>query len=104
MAEALTGRQWHAVWAPATWSTTSTREGNLILMTLPIASSSVFTVDTAPSDPAWFDAERSAAQIAVVVNDVTVNVFATHLALNAAHRQSQLDSLQAWIGGLRRLE
>ncbi|MBA2603887.1 MAG: endonuclease/exonuclease/phosphatase family protein, partial [Acidobacteria bacterium] len=97
--EALTGQQWQGVWAPAPWSTTTTQEGNLILTTLPIASSSTFTVDTAPWDSGWFDTKRSAARLAVVVNDGTVNVFGTHLALNATHRQSQLDALQAWIDG-----
>jgi endonuclease/exonuclease/phosphatase family metal-dependent hydrolase len=95
--QALTGKTWNSVWAPAPGGTASSMEGNLILTMLPVASSSTIQIDSAPGDPSFLDAKRSAAQVGVVVNGVTVNVFGTHLGLSATHRQAQLDTLQTWV-------
>jgi endonuclease/exonuclease/phosphatase family metal-dependent hydrolase len=97
--ETLTGQQWNAVWAPAPRPSTTTPEGNLILTMLPIVSSSTLSIDSAPSDPTWLDSKRSAAQVEIVVNEQPVHVFGTHLALDAAQRASQLETLRTWISG-----
>lgn len=95
--QALTGKTWHKVWAPAPRPSPATPEGNLILTTLPIASSAALEINTAPGDPTFLDTKRSAVHAAVVVNGTTVNVFGTHLAVNATHRQRQLELLQSWL-------
>lgn len=95
--EALTGQEWTAVWAPGPRPATATPEGNLMLTTLPVVSSSIFQHDSAPWDPAWLDTKRAAAQIGVAVNGVTVNVFGTHLPIDASHRRLHVDAMLAWI-------
>ncbi|HXW06899.1 MAG TPA: endonuclease/exonuclease/phosphatase family protein [Vicinamibacterales bacterium] len=96
--QTLTGVSWNAVWAPV--RDTSTPEGNLILTRLPVASSATIKIDSDPGDPTFLDAKRSAAQVAVIVNGVRVNVVTTHLALSATHRQAQLDMLQTWVASI----
>lgn len=93
--EALTQRDWSAVWAPGPRPTPS--EGNLVLTMLPVLSSSIFQYDSAPWDPGWQDTKRAAAQIAVSVNGVTLNVFATHLPLDTSHRRQHVNAMLAWI-------
>jgi endonuclease/exonuclease/phosphatase family metal-dependent hydrolase len=93
--EALTQREWSAVWAPGPRPTPS--EGNLILSMLPVLSSSIFQYDSAPWDPSWLDTKRAAAQITVSVNAVPLNIFATHLPLDANHRRSHVNAMLAWI-------
>ncbi len=93
--EALTQREWSAVWAPGPRPTPS--EGNLILTMLPVLSSSIFQYDSAPWDPSWQDTKRAAAQITVSVNTVPLNVFATHLPLDTNHRRSHINAMLAWI-------
>jgi endonuclease/exonuclease/phosphatase family metal-dependent hydrolase len=93
--EALTQQEWSAVWAPGPRPTPS--EGNLILTMLPVLSSSIFQYDSAPWDPSWLDTKRAAAQIAVSVNGVTLNVFATHLPLDTNHRRQHVNAMLAWI-------
>jgi len=95
--EALTQRDWTAVWAPDPRPTPS--EGNLILTMLPVLSSSIFQYDSAPWDPTWLDTKRSAAQISVSVNGVPVTVFATHLPLDANHRRSHINAMLTWVAG-----
>jgi len=95
--EALTQRDWTAVWAPGPRPTPS--EGNLILTMLPVLSSSVFQYDSAPWDPSWLDTKRAAAQISVSVNGVPVTVFATHLPLDTNHRRSHINAMLTWIAG-----
>ena len=95
--EALTHREWTAVWAADPRATPS--EGNLILTMLPVLSSSIFQYDSAPWDPSWLDTKRSAAQISVSVNGVAVNVFATHLPLDANHRRSHINAMLTWVAG-----
>ena len=95
--EALTQRDWTAVWAPDPRPTPS--EGNLILTMLPVLSSSIFQYDSAPWDPSWLDTKRSAAQISVSVNGVPVTVFTTHLPLDTNHRRSHINAMLAWIAG-----
>jgi endonuclease/exonuclease/phosphatase family metal-dependent hydrolase len=95
--EAMSGQPWNSVWAPAPRPSTTTPGGNLILTTLPIVSSSTLQIDSVPSDPTWLDTKRSAAQAAVVFNGATVNVFGTHLAVDATQRNSQVSTLQSWI-------
>ena len=93
--EALTHREWTAVWAADPRATPS--EGNLILTMLPVLSSSIFQYDSAPWDPSWLDTKRSAAQISVSVNGVPVTVFATHLPLDANHRRSHINAMLTWV-------
>jgi len=95
--EALTQRDWTAVWAPDPRPTPS--EGNLILTMLPMLSSSIFQYDSAPWDPSWLDTKRAAAQISVSVNAVPVTVFATHLPLDTNHRRSHINAMLTWIAG-----
>lgn len=95
--QALTGKVWHKVWAPAPRPAPATPEGNMILTTLPIASSATLEMNTAPGDPTFLDTKRSAVHAAVIVNGITVNVFGTHLAVNATHRQTQIAVLQDWL-------
>jgi endonuclease/exonuclease/phosphatase family metal-dependent hydrolase len=96
--QALTGVPWYQVWAPAPRPAGSGAEGNLILSRLPIQSSQTTQFDTVPSDPTWLDVKRSVAEVTVVVNDIQVKVFGTHLAVDATQRQSQLDLVQSWAG------
>ena len=93
--EALTGKEWHSVWSPSPRAT-STPEGNLALSSLPLLSSSTLQMDTTPGTNST-DTERSAVQITVEVNGVAVNVFGTHLPLNATHRQMHIDTLLSWV-------
>ena len=93
--EALTQREWSAVWAPGPRPTPS--EGNLILTVLPVLSWSIFQYDSASWDPSWLDTKRAAAQITVSVNTVPLNIFATHLPLDANHRRSHVNAMLAWI-------
>jgi len=95
--EALTQRDWTALWAPDPRPTPS--EGNLILTMLPVMSSSIFQYDSAPWDPSWLDTKRSAAQISVSVNGVPVTVFATHLPLDTTHRRLHVNAMLTWIAG-----
>jgi endonuclease/exonuclease/phosphatase family metal-dependent hydrolase len=95
--EALTGQEWYAVWAPAPRRETATPEGNLLLTTLPIIESSTLEIDSVPSDPTWYDTKRSAVRASVAVNGSIVNVFGTHLAVNATQRAAQMQTLLAWI-------
>jgi endonuclease/exonuclease/phosphatase family metal-dependent hydrolase len=93
--EALTQRDWTAVWAPDPRATPS--EGNLILTMLPVLSSSIFQYDSTPSDPSWLDTKRAAAQITVSVNGVPVTVFATHLPLDANNRRLHVNAMLNWM-------
>ncbi len=95
--EALTQREWTAVWAPDPRPTPS--EGNLILTMLPVLSSSIFQYDSAPWDPTWLDTKRAAAQISVSVNGVPVTVFATHLPLDTNQRRLHINAMLTWIAG-----
>jgi endonuclease/exonuclease/phosphatase family metal-dependent hydrolase len=95
--EALTGRNWTAVWAPGPRPPNATPEGNLLLTMLPVVSSSIFQYDSVPSDAAWYDTTRAAAQLGVLVNGVTLNVFSTHLPVNATHRQLHVNALLQWV-------
>jgi endonuclease/exonuclease/phosphatase family metal-dependent hydrolase len=95
--EALTGRDWTAVWAPGPRPATATPEGNLLLTSLPVVSSSIFQHDSTPADPTWLDTKRAVAQIAVAVNGVTLNVFGTHLPLEPNHRRLHIDAMLPWV-------
>lgn len=95
--EALTGRTWHAVWAPAPRPATTTAEGNLLLTAAPIVASSTLPIDSAPWDPKWLDTKRSAAHAAIAFNGATLNVIGTHLAVSSTHRRQQLGKLLAWV-------
>lgn len=94
---AATGRTWNTVAVEDPRPSSSPVEGNLLLTTLPLASSATTTFDTAPWDPAALDAKRSAVRATIIVNNVAVSLATTQLALDAARRQTQLDALQAWI-------
>jgi endonuclease/exonuclease/phosphatase family metal-dependent hydrolase len=93
--EALTQRDWTAVWAADPRATPS--EGNLILTMLPVLSSSIFQYDSTPWDPSWLDTKRAAAQLTVSVNGVPVTVFATHLPLDANNRRLHVNAMLNWI-------
>lgn len=93
--EARTGKEWYSVWAPSPRNT-STPEGNFALSSLPIVASSTIQIDSTPGTDST-DTERSAVQITVDVNGVLVNVFGTHLPLNATHRQTHIDTLLSWV-------
>lgn len=93
--EAMTGKDWHSVWAPSPRAT-STPEGNFALSSLPIIASSTLQIDSTPGTDST-DTERSAVQITVEVNGVPLNVFGTHLPLNATHRQTHIDTLLSWV-------
>jgi len=95
--EALTGQDWTAVWAPGPRPSNATQEGNLLLTMLPIVSSSVFQYDSAPGDPSWYDTKRAAAQLGVLVNGVTINVFSTHLPVDATQRRRHVNALTEWV-------
>jgi endonuclease/exonuclease/phosphatase family metal-dependent hydrolase len=69
---------------------------------LPVVSSSIFQHDSAPWDPSWLDTKRAAAQITVSVNSVPLNVFATHLPLDASHRRSHINAMLGWIADFPR--
>jgi endonuclease/exonuclease/phosphatase family metal-dependent hydrolase len=94
---AATGRVWNAVAVEDPRPSSSTVEGNLLLTTLPLAASATTTFDASPSDPSQLDAKRSAARATVIVNNVRVTVATTQLPVAAAARQTELDSLQAWL-------
>jgi len=96
--EAATGRTWHAVWAEEPRSSELTPQGNLVLSVLPLASAEVIELDGDPFNPANVDARRSAARASVVVNNVTVTIAGTMLALGGESRQSQIRQLQSWMG------
>jgi endonuclease/exonuclease/phosphatase family metal-dependent hydrolase len=98
--EAATGRTWNSLWIPDPRPAPASPEGNLLLTTLPIVSSAVTEFDTAPSSPNSLDAKRSAGRVAVLVNNVTVNVATTQLATDATQRQAQLGQLQSWISSV----
>jgi endonuclease/exonuclease/phosphatase family metal-dependent hydrolase len=98
--EAATGRTWNSLWIPAPRPAPANPEGNLLLTMLPIATSGTTEFDTAPANPNLLDAKRSAGRVAVVVNNVTVNVATTQLATDATQRQAQLGQLQSWIGSV----
>ena len=93
--EAATGKEWHSVWSPSPRNTTAP-EGNLALSSLPILASSTLQIDTTAGTDST-DTERSAVQITVDVNGVVLNVFGTHLPLNATHRRSHIDTLLSWV-------
>lgn len=93
--EAATGRTWNTVWAPVTVD--SAQEGNLVLSRLPILSSSIKQFDTAPSDPTWTGARRSAARVQLQVNGKAVTVFITHLDPVVSMRTQQLSLLLDWV-------
>lgn len=95
--EALTGRDWTAVWAPGPRPGNATPEGNLLLTMLPVVSSSMFQYDSTPWDPSWYDTKRAAAQLGVLVNGVTINVFSTHLPVNATQRLLHVNALTQWV-------
>jgi endonuclease/exonuclease/phosphatase family metal-dependent hydrolase len=95
--EALTGLDWTAVWAPGPRPSRATPEGNLLLTMLPVVSSSVFQYDSAPSEPSRYDTKRAAAHIGVLVNDLQINVFSTHLPVDASHRLLHVNALLEWV-------
>lgn len=95
--ESATGRTWHAVWAEEPRSSQLTPRGNLVLSALPLASADVVALDGDPFDSTNVDAQRSAARISVVVNNVTVTIAGTTLALGSESRQSQIRQLQSWM-------
>jgi endonuclease/exonuclease/phosphatase family metal-dependent hydrolase len=64
---------------------------------LPVVSTSVFQYDSAPWDPNWYDTKRAAAQLGVLVNGVTVNVFSTHLPVDATQRRLHINVLAQWL-------
>jgi endonuclease/exonuclease/phosphatase family metal-dependent hydrolase len=98
--EAATGRTWNSAWIPDPRLAPANPEGNLLLTVLPIASSATTEFDTAPTNPNLLDAKRSAGRIAVVVNNVTVTVATTQLAVDATQRQAQLAQLQGWMASI----
>lgn len=93
--ERMTGKEWYSVWAPSPRNT-STPEGNFALSSLPIIASSTLQMDSTPGTSAT-DTERSAVQITVDVNGVALNLFGTHLPLNATHRLTHIDTLLSWV-------
>ncbi|HUR34208.1 MAG TPA: kelch repeat-containing protein [Vicinamibacterales bacterium] len=95
---AATGQSWNAVAVEDPRPSSSAIEGNLLLTTLPLASSATTTFDAQPSSPAALDTKRSAARATVIVNNVAVTVVTTQLAVDGSARGLQLDSLQAWLG------
>jgi endonuclease/exonuclease/phosphatase family metal-dependent hydrolase len=99
--ETLTGVPWYQVWAPEPRPADQTPEGNLILSRIPILSSTTTQFDTAPADPTFLDGKQSAAGMTVVVNNVAVNVLTTRLAVDATHRQQQLDLFQTWASAFQ---
>ena len=94
--EALTGRTWYRVWAPINYPPSP--GGNLVLSRIPIVSSSTKDLDSAPNDPSWSGAKRSAARIELDVNGKRVNVFYTHLDTDVNMRRAQLSLLLDWVG------
>jgi len=93
--EAATGVPWNAVWAPV--PVPNTPEGNLILTRLPIVSFSIKQFDTAPSDPTWAGAKRSAARVELDVNGRRLNMFYTHLDTAVSMRSAQLSLVLDWM-------
>jgi endonuclease/exonuclease/phosphatase family metal-dependent hydrolase len=91
--EAVTGRAWNSVWAPAPRPAGVTPEGDLILTRLPIVSSSVAAWDTQPNDPGNLGSKRAAAQVQLLVNGRSVNVIVTHLDTDVTNRTQQLSLL-----------
>jgi endonuclease/exonuclease/phosphatase family metal-dependent hydrolase len=92
-----TGRQWAAVWAEEPASSATTPRGNLVLSVLPVVTTDVVTLDGATFDPTNTDAQRSAARVSVLVNNVTVTIAGTALAIDANTRQAQVRQLLSWI-------
>ena len=96
--EAATGRPWNALWIPAPPALAPAHpNGNLLLTLLPIANAATTVFDSAPMNPALRDAKRAAGWIAVVVNDVTVHIATTQLAVDAAQRDAQLTQLDGFL-------
>jgi endonuclease/exonuclease/phosphatase family metal-dependent hydrolase len=99
--EAATSRTWNALWIPAMPQLApADAEGNLLLTTLPIAGSATAAFDGAPMNPTLRDAKKSAGWIAVVVNQITVHIATTQLAVDATLRDTQLTQLDGWIASV----
>ena len=95
--ENVTSRTWNVLWIPDPRLAPAKPEGNLFLTTLPIAGSATAEFDSAPINPSLLDAKRSGGWIAVVVNNVTVHIATTQLAVDATQRAAQLTQLRSWI-------
>jgi endonuclease/exonuclease/phosphatase family metal-dependent hydrolase len=96
--EAATGHAWNALWIPGPAPLAPAHaDGNLLLTTLPIAGSGTTAFDSAPMNPTLRDAKRSAGWIAVVVNNVTLHIATTQLAVDTTQRDEQLSQLAGWI-------
>ena len=90
-----TGRTWNLVWAPVT--NAAGTEGNVVLTTLPISSSSTYQMHATTNYTA-FQSNRSVARATVSVGGVSFNVFSTHIDYsNTSWRTIQLSQLMAWL-------
>lgn len=98
--ESMTAKRW--AWryeadlpnAPA-----SRRDGNVLGSALSVVSQDVLRLDD-PSAPNDNNRNRSAIRFTLAVNGARFDVVTTHLDyLDAADRRSQVDRLQAWMGG-----
>jgi endonuclease/exonuclease/phosphatase family metal-dependent hydrolase len=82
----LTGRTWYTSWAPScSWASCL---GNLILSRIPIAAASMILVN-----PTAF------ARARIVVNNVPIEVIATHLGVPTDRRTNELNHLMSWARG-----
>jgi endonuclease/exonuclease/phosphatase family metal-dependent hydrolase len=97
--EGVTGRTWHRVWAPIDYPPSP--GGNLVLSRIPIVASSTRDLDSAPDDPSWSGAKRSAARVELEVNGRRVNIFYTHLDTDVNMRRAQLAMLLDWVKTFR---
>jgi endonuclease/exonuclease/phosphatase family metal-dependent hydrolase/fibronectin type 3 domain-containing protein len=95
--ENATSRTWNALWIADPRLASANPEGNLLLTTMPIDSSATKQFDSAPTDPTLLDSKRSAGWIGVIVNNVTVHIATTQLAVDAAARGQQMDDLGKMI-------
>jgi endonuclease/exonuclease/phosphatase family metal-dependent hydrolase len=85
--QAKTGRTWHYHFAERNGG--SKGQGNLVLTTYSIASRASHLLSYS----------RSVAQVSIVVNGRTVNVFSTHLdADSSSRRATQMEELKGWAG------
>ena len=83
--QSKTGVTWYCKYIQMSGS----KAGNALLSRYPLASSS----------STFLSFDRGVAQIAIVVNGVTVNLFSTHVDYeNASWRTTQIDEAIQWIG------
>jgi endonuclease/exonuclease/phosphatase family metal-dependent hydrolase len=85
LVQTKTGRAWYWNFAQRYGQTNG--QGNLLLSTFPLESSSDYLLSY----------DRSVARIAIVVNGIRVNVFSTHLdADSSSRRATQMKQLTGW--------